>query len=176
MTFQHACYVHIMDCRWVHAAACVDAVSEGHVAAEEENVRSGWRCSEMAEMYGVLWRCARLCHRCAVRWQILLWDWPTAGEKLSQLRALVYSCIITASTPRRYPCTVYAIVLRLSVCRYMSITSRCSTKSAKRNIIQPTLHDDLDIVIRVFWCQRSGWSSKFQWKGKEEKGREGKGR
>ena len=41
--------------------------------------------------------------------------------------------------------------VRPSVC--LSVTSRCSTKTAKRRIIQTTPHDSP--VTLVYWCQRS---------------------
>jgi len=41
--------------------------------------------------------------------------------------------------------------LRPSVC--LSVTSRCSTKTAKRRITQTTPHDSP--VTLVYWCQRS---------------------
>jgi len=42
------------------------------------------------------------------------------------------------------------VSVRLSVCP--SVTSRCSTKTAKRRITQTTPHDTPGIL--VFWCQR----------------------
>jgi len=41
----------------------------------------------------------------------------------------------------------------VSVCVCLSVTSRCSTKTAKRRITQATPHDTPGTL--VFWCQRS---------------------
>jgi len=41
----------------------------------------------------------------------------------------------------------------VSVCLCLSVTSRCSTKTAKRRITQTTPHDSPGTL--VFWCQRS---------------------
>ena len=43
--------------------------------------------------------------------------------------------------------------VRVCVCVCLSVTSRCSTKTAKRRITQTTPHDSPETL--VFWCQRS---------------------
>ena len=53
---------------------------------------------------------------------------------------------------RCYASAVLACV-RLSVCVCLSVTSRCSTKTAKRRITQTTPHDTPGTL--VFWSQRS---------------------
>ena len=59
-------------------------------------------------------------------------------------------CIITA---RCYASAVLAIGLCPSVCLSVSVTSRCSTKTAKRRITKTTPHDTPGTL--VFCCQRS---------------------
>ena len=53
-------------------------------------------------------------------------------------------------TARCYASAVLAMGLCPSVC--LSVTSRCSTKTAKRRITQTTPHDSPGTL--VFWCQR----------------------
>ena len=65
----------------------------------------------------------------------------------------------TIFSARCYASAVLAMALCpicLSVCLSVrpSVTSRCSTKTAKRRITQTTPHDS-----PVFWCQRSPWNS-----------------
>ena len=73
-------------------------------------------------------------------------------------------------TARCYASAVLAMALCLSVC--LSITSRCSTKTAKRRITQTTPHDSPGTL--VFWSQRSPRNStgatpyggaKYRWGG-----------
>ena len=54
-------------------------------------------------------------------------------------------------TAQRYASTIYAVFMCLSVC--LSITSQCSTKTAKRRITQTTPHDSPWTL--VFCCQKS---------------------
>jgi len=61
-----------------------------------------------------------------------------------------YSIIFTA---RCYASAVLAMGLCLSVCLCLSVTSRSSTKTAKRRITRTTPHDSPGTL--VFWCQRS---------------------
>ena len=58
-------------------------------------------------------------------------------------------------TARCYASAVLAMTLCLSVCPSvrLTVTSRCSTKTAKRRIIQITPHDSPGTL--VYWCQRS---------------------
>jgi len=51
--------------------------------------------------------------------------------------------------------TGLCLCLSVSVC--LSVTSRCSTKTAKRRITQTTPHDSPGTL--VFWYQRSTWNS-----------------
>jgi len=44
-------------------------------------------------------------------------------------------------------------ILAMDLCLCLSVTSRCSTKTAKRRITQTTPHDTAGSL--VFWCQRS---------------------
>jgi len=46
-----------------------------------------------------------------------------------------------------------SVCLSVSLCPSVSVTSRSSTKTAKRRIIQTTPHDSPETL--VFWCQRS---------------------
>ena len=55
-------------------------------------------------------------------------------------------------TARCYASAVLAMGLCLSVSVFVSVTSRCSTKTAKRRITKTTAHDTP--VTLVFWCQR----------------------
>jgi len=52
-------------------------------------------------------------------------------------------------TARRYVSAVYAVIV--CVCVPPSVTSRCSTKTAKLRIMQTTLYDSPGSL--VFWCQ-----------------------
>ena len=61
--------------------------------------------------------------------------------------------ILSVFTARCYASAVLAMGLCLSVCLSVSVTSRSSTKTAKRRITQITPHDSP--VTLVFWCQRS---------------------
>ena len=56
-------------------------------------------------------------------------------------------------TARCYASAVLAVGLCTSVCLCPSVTSRCSTNSAKHRITQTTPHDSPGTL--VFWCQRS---------------------
>ena len=56
-------------------------------------------------------------------------------------------------TARCYASAVLAMGLCPSVCVCLSVTSRCSTKTAKRRITQTTPHHTTGTL--VFWCQRS---------------------
>ena len=60
-------------------------------------------------------------------------------------------CILSFFTARCYASAVPAMALCLSVC--LSVTSRCSTKTAERRITQTTPHDSPGTL--VFECQRS---------------------
>ena len=57
----------------------------------------------------------------------------------------------TFITARCYASAVQAMGLCLSVCLCPSVTSRCSTKTAKRRITQTIPHDTTGTL--VFWCQ-----------------------
>ena len=56
-------------------------------------------------------------------------------------------------TARCYASAVLAMGLCPCLCLCPSVTSRCSTKMAKRRITQTTPHDSPGTL--VFWCQRS---------------------
>ena len=82
---------------------------------------------------------------------------------------IVYCCLVVF-TARCYASAVLAMALCLSI--RLSITSRSSTKMAKRRITQTTTHDSPGTL--VFWSQRSLWNStgvtpywgaKFRWGG-----------
>ena len=74
-----------------------------------------------------------------------------------------------SSTARAMLCAVYAmaVCVCLSVCLCMSITSRCSTKMAKRRITQTPPHDSPGSL--VFLCQKI--FSKFK-RGHPQRGRQ----
>jgi len=76
----------------------------------------------------------------------------TDGLAMSR-RFLQTACAFSFFTARCYASAVLAmgLCLCLSVC--LSVTSRSSTKAAKRRITQTTPHDTPGTL--VFWCQRS---------------------
>ena len=79
--------------------------------------------------------------------------WPSGCHCHSLSLVSVKSRLVF--TARCYASAVLAMALclsvRPSVC--LSVTSRCSTKTAKRRITQTTPHDSPGTL--VFWCQRS---------------------
>ena len=62
-------------------------------------------------------------------------------------------CLLLVFTARCYASAVLAVGLCTCPCPCLSVTSRCSTKTAKRRITQTTPHDSPGTL--VFWCQRS---------------------
>ena len=84
----------------------------------------------------------------------------TAMSPFDRARTTSYSNLIetmrlscTVFTARCNASAVLAMGLCPSVCLCLSVTSRCSTKTAKRRITQITPHDSPGIL--VFCCQRS---------------------
>ena len=69
------------------------------------------------------------------------------------LRYEVTKMLIAVFTARCYASAVLAMGQCPSVSVCLSVTSRCSTKTAKRRITQTTPHDTPGTL--VFWCQRS---------------------
>ena len=116
----------------------------------------------------------RCTHHCSIT--ILLYDgsmkwlshmlshWFTFPLNLSVVTTTLLSSFTTVSktivsvlfTARSYASAVLAMGLCLSVCLCLSVTSRCSTKTAKRRITQ-TPHDTPGTL--VFWCLRSPQNS-----------------
>ena len=96
------------------------------------------------------------CHQynMAFRKLILHWFWPCLKR---QMWIGVPKCTSVKNfrifTARCYASAVLAVGLCLSVCLCPSVTSRCSTKTAKRRITQTTPHDSPGTL--VFWCQTS---------------------
>ena len=76
--------------------------------------------------------------------------WRIASDLLEAVRYCVafYRAMLCTRGTRYGP---------VSVCVCLSVTSRCSTKTAKRRIIQTTPHDTPGTL--VFWCQRSPQNS-----------------
>ena len=82
----------------------------------------------------------------------------TLTKKQARKHSLAWVCTDYLShifTARCYASTVLAMALCLSVC--LSITSRSSTKTAKRRITQTALHDSPGTLF--FWSQRSPQNS-----------------
>jgi len=90
--------------------------------------------------------------------------WGSYGQEFSVLFFLTHCRFLLLDsnhshklhhfTARCYASVVLAVGLCmcLSVCVCLSVTSRSSTKTAKRRITQTTPHDSR--VTLVFWCQR----------------------
>ena len=87
--------------------------------------------------------------------------WPRMiGEQLFIGRLILHmvkpytNLKVLVFTARCYASAVLAMGLCTSVCLCLclSVTSRCSTKTAKRRITQTTPHDTPGSL--VFWCQR----------------------
>jgi len=80
-------------------------------------------------------------------------------------------CSFKIFTARCYACAVLAMGLSVfCICVCLSVTSRCSTKTAKHSITQTKPHDSPGTL--VFWCQRSlrnltgvtpYWDAKCRW-------------
>ena len=84
----------------------------------------------------------------------VVWTWQaTCTGYLLQEQAVLSSTARTLFTARCYASAVLAMGLCPSVSVCLSITSRCSTKTAKRRITQTTPHDTPGTLD--FWSQRS---------------------
>ena len=77
---------------------------------------------------------------------------------LSTDRTLFHANKAGRFTARRYASVVYAMALCLSVC--LSVTSRCSTKTAGGRITLTVVHNSPESL--VFWWQRSPRNSTLQ--------------
>jgi len=88
---------------------------------------------------------AALCSRCYLYERV----WSKITSRYNETKIAQQTKFIF--TTQRYASAVLAMGLCLSV------TSRSSTKTAKRRITQTTPHDSPGNL--VFWCQRSLWNS-----------------
>ena len=93
-----------------------------------------------------VWLPSVLLH-CSLTMRLLCWTWLVTPS------FVVQKCAISQAN---FYCAMLCISgtshgLCLSVC--LSITSRCSTKTAKHKITKTTPHDRSGTL--VFWCQRS---------------------
>jgi len=111
------------------------------------------RCGEISAVDNVV-EASKNCHICLnfAERKYLLVRKASALNLITAMWAIYILCFITAWC---YASVVYAITLCLSVC--LSVTSQCSTKTAKLVITQTTPHDSQGIL--VFWYQKSPLNS-----------------
>jgi len=84
------------------------------------------------------------------------WYQSDSGISWAICKSALRSRQITTPTPHHsvFTARCYAsAVLAMGLCPSVSVTSRCSTKTAKRRITQTTSHDSPGTL--VFRCQRS---------------------
>ena len=120
-------------------------------------VKEFWKSVNMRGSYGQEFIVLFLTHR--VEMSHVLWP-RMIGEQLFIGRLILHmvkpytNLKVLVFTARCYASVVLAMGLCPSVrlCLCLSVTSRCSTKTAKRRITQITPHNTPGSL--VFWCQR----------------------
>ena len=79
---------------------------------------------------------------------------PLASMPIWVCTTIIFICSMTFSTFYRVSSAVavYAMVVCLSVCLFVSVTSRCSTKMAKHRKTQITPHDTIRYDKTILMC------------------------